>query len=104
MWHSTYHLPSLLPDVKRLLQASSVAAAQACSGGSNGVTCGQKWYVGGFDNSVGLGQQMCALETIQGLLIEETTPPFKAGGIKTIRDTNWPTRLDGRKDTEQGNF
>ncbi|OAA55044.1 cell wall glycosyl hydrolase [Niveomyces insectorum RCEF 264] len=28
-----------------------------------------KWYVGGFDGSVGLGQEMSALETIQGLLV-----------------------------------
>ncbi len=66
MYQSTVMLPELLPVVGDLLQPSAAAAAQACTGGDNGTTCGQKWYVGGFDGSVGLGQEMCALETVRG--------------------------------------
>ncbi|EFX05539.1 cell wall glycosyl hydrolase [Grosmannia clavigera kw1407] len=67
-------VPVLAPAVRTYLRASAAAAAKACSGTGDGVptpagaTCGQKWYVGGFDGSVGLGQQMSALETVQALL------------------------------------
>ncbi|KAH6692422.1 mannan endo-1,6-alpha-mannosidase DCW1 [Plectosphaerella plurivora] len=88
MWQSTHHMPSLLPEVRRLLEASSLAAAAACSGGDNGVTCGQKWYVGGFDGSVGLGQQMYALETIQGLLSTTAKPPRRQDEIVNHTDAS----------------
>lgn len=68
LWYSTKMLPSLTPRVETLLGTSALAAAKACSGGDNGTVCGQKWYVGGYDGVSGLGQQLCALETIQGLL------------------------------------
>jgi mannan endo-1,6-alpha-mannosidase len=70
-----------------MLETTSLAAAAACSGGENGVTCGQKWYVGGFDGSVGLGQQMCALETIQGLLSTAANPPRRKEEIINHTDT-----------------
>ncbi|EGY13916.1 mannan endo-1,6-alpha-mannosidase DCW1 [Verticillium dahliae VdLs.17] len=92
MWQSTYHLPSLLPQVKNLLEPSALAAAQACSGGENSVTCGQKWNMGGFDGRVGLGQQMCALETIQGLLIGESRSPLGDGEIDPARHAGWNGR------------
>ncbi|KAI2468890.1 glycoside hydrolase family 76 protein [Annulohypoxylon bovei var. microspora] len=85
MWATTRMMPSTLPRVQTLLNASAIAAANACSGGENGTVCGQKWYVGGFDNVTGLGQQMTALETVQGLLAQEAAPPFKAGQIKHIK-------------------
>ncbi|CRK11715.1 hypothetical protein BN1723_009467 [Verticillium longisporum] len=92
MWQPTYHLPSLLPQVKILLEPSAVAAAQACSGGENSVTCGQKWNIGGFDGRAGLGQQMCALETIQGLLIGESRSPLGDGEIDPARHAGWNGR------------
>ncbi|CAK7264465.1 hypothetical protein SEPCBS119000_001000 [Sporothrix epigloea] len=67
MYAAVEVLPSLAPNVTDYMRTSATAAGKACSG-PNGTTCGQKWYVGGFDGSVGLGQEMCALETIQGLL------------------------------------
>ncbi|KIW01992.1 uncharacterized protein PV09_06502 [Verruconis gallopava] len=59
-----------------LLQASAVAAAQSCSGGINGVTCGHKWYLRGWDGTSGLGQQLSALETIQSLLVFQNNGPY----------------------------
>lgn len=61
--------PFIAPQVKSLLNASAQAAAQSCSGGENGTVCGQKWYVGGYDGSLGVGQQLSALETVQALLL-----------------------------------
>jgi mannan endo-1,6-alpha-mannosidase len=94
MWQSTYMVPALTATVRSLLETSALAAAQTCTGGKSGTECGQKWYAGGHDGSVGLGQQMCALETIQGLLIRETKAPFKGSDIKVVRDKPWaqPTK------------
>jgi mannan endo-1,6-alpha-mannosidase len=83
---STQMVPSLLPAVNKLLKPSAAAAAAACTGGPKGTTCGQKWYVGGFDGHTGLGQEMCALETIQGILVADAAPPLKGDAIKVVRD------------------
>lgn len=88
MYASTLMVPSLQADVKELLDATATAAANACSGGDDSVTCGQKWYVGGFDGSVGLGQQMCALETVQGHLARQAAPPLRKGEIKDVRQSD----------------
>ena len=62
-------MPAIAPAVTGLLTNSSIAAAQSCSGGDNGQTCGAKWYVDGYDGNYGLGQQLSALETVQSLLL-----------------------------------
>ncbi|CRK09913.1 hypothetical protein BN1723_009090, partial [Verticillium longisporum] len=63
MWQSTYHLPSLLPQVKNLLEPSALAAAQACSGGEN-----------------------------SGLLIGEPRSPLGDGEIDPARHAGWNGR------------
>ena len=90
MWQSTWMLPSLRPKVERYLSASAKAAVQTCTGGDNGMQCGIKWYVGGHDGNIGLGQQMTALEVIQGFLIDEAEPPLSGDAIQVIREPNWP--------------
>jgi mannan endo-1,6-alpha-mannosidase len=60
--------PYTLPAIRTLLTTSAESAAQACSSGADNATCGQKWYVGGFDGNAGIGQQMSALEAVQALL------------------------------------
>lgn len=60
--------PYTLPAIRTLLTASAEAVTRACSSGSDNATCGQKWYVGGFDGNAGIGQQMSALEAVQALL------------------------------------
>jgi mannan endo-1,6-alpha-mannosidase len=81
MWASTLLAPFTADAVYTLLADTSLAAAQACSGGEDGVTCGQKWYVGGYDGKPGVGQQMSALETIQGLLIRGSVPPLHSDQV-----------------------
>lgn len=85
MYASAVMVPSISVSVKELLSDTATAAANACSGGDDSVTCGQKWYVGGFDGNVGLGQQMCALETIQGHLARQAAAPLGNGQIKDVR-------------------
>ena len=71
--------PNLKPQILNLLTPSAQAAASSCSGLDASV-CGTKWYVGGWDGTKGLGQQMAALETIQGLLVNGAPPPLIAPG------------------------
>ena len=82
-------VPSIKETVTTLLKSSAQAAAQSCSGDTNGTVCGQKWYVGGYDGSTGVGQQLSALETVQGLLLLQGNastpeqPPIKQPELKT---------------------
>ena len=72
---TTQMLPALKSDIMALITPSAQAAALSCQGLDANV-CGTKWYVGGWDGTQGLGQQLSALETVQGLLIDEARPPF----------------------------
>ncbi|KAK4033759.1 glycoside hydrolase [Parachaetomium inaequale] len=85
VYAASLFVPSIQPTIDRLWHTSALAAAKACSGGAAGTTCGQKWYVGGFDGLAGLGEEMCALETIQGLLVGGAKPPLKGDEIKVVR-------------------
>ncbi|KAI9826983.1 MAG: hypothetical protein M1819_007077 [Sarea resinae] len=65
------------------LAASASAAAEQCSGGTDGVTCGLQWTKGStWDGTYGVGQQMSALEVIQSNLIASAASPVtnKTGG------------------------
>ncbi|QDS74953.1 hypothetical protein FKW77_004680 [Venturia effusa] len=63
--------PFTANTIRPLLESSAVAAAKSCSGGADGVSCGTKWWVGGYDGNTGAGQQLSALEVVQSLLIED---------------------------------
>lgn len=91
MWATTQMMPSTLSDVQAVLNVSAVAAGKACSGGDNSTVCGHTWWTGAYDNSHGLGQQISALETVQGLLVQQATPPFKAGEIVHVKGDPLPT-------------
>lgn len=60
-------VPEIRANVTELLRASAEGAAKSCSGAGVAV-CGEKWYTGAWDGSRGLGQQIAALEVVQGLL------------------------------------
>lgn len=85
VYAASLYVPSIQPTIDELWHTSALAAAKACSGGAAGTSCGEKWYVGGYDGHTGLGQEMCALETVQGLLVGSSTPPLKGDAIKTVR-------------------
>ncbi|KAJ9295117.1 CAZyme family GH76 [Paecilomyces variotii] len=56
------------------LQASAMAAAQQCSGPDN--ACGLRWTMGAqYDGSLGVGEQMSAMEIFQSNLIDQTPDP-----------------------------
>ena len=75
--------PYTLPAIRALLTTSAAAGiAEACSSGPDNATCGQKWYVGGFDGNPGIGQQMSALEGVQSL-IAVLPPPQESASNAT---------------------
>lgn len=66
-----------------LLQTSATAAARSCTGGSDGQQCGLQWTTGSFDGSVGVGEQMAAMEVFQSNLWTQVPGPVTEtqGGI-----------------------
>ena len=68
--------PHIKDTVTQLITTSGKAAAESCSGGNNSESCGQKWYVGGYDGSFGVGQSLSALETVQALLLLQGGVPI----------------------------
>ncbi|KAG0642451.1 glycoside hydrolase [Tuber brumale] len=60
------------------LRTSAKAAARHCSFGEDKNTCGMIWTQEGWDNKYGVGEQMCALETIQNNLVDSVAPPVTA--------------------------
>ncbi|KFA78067.1 hypothetical protein S40288_05458 [Stachybotrys chartarum IBT 40288] len=89
LWQATVMQPALRERVEEYMFPSAMAAAQSCTGGRNGFRCGLRWYVDGYDGSTGLGQQSCALEVIQGLLIHQAPAPLPAGEIRHATDRTW---------------
>jgi len=73
---TTKMAPFTYDFVMTRLRASAQAAAQQCSGGSDGTTCGLQWTMGPkWDGTYGVGQQMSALEVIQSNLIAKVSGP-----------------------------
>ena len=81
MWKSAVMVSDLKDKVEEYMLASSKAAVQTCTGGDSGTQCGQRWWVKGYDSNPGLGQQMCALETVHGILAKHAPAPHAAEGF-----------------------
>jgi mannan endo-1,6-alpha-mannosidase len=71
---TTKMAPFTASRVGEVLRASAQGAAASCSGGTNN-TCGSKWYLGAWDGTSGLGQELCALEVTYALLVNQTNSP-----------------------------
>lgn len=79
--HTSLLAPFTAGRIGSLLRTSALGAAAACTGGPYGNTCGTRWYINGFDDVTGLGQQIAALEAISALLVNETAPPGTMEGV-----------------------
>lgn len=77
--------PFTIPQIRPWIEASSQAAAKACSNTSQGLACGRKWYVDGDDGLRDVGQQMTAMSVIQSNLIWQARPlaDIKVGTSKS---------------------
>ena len=65
-----------------VLKASALGAANACTAGPYGNTCGGKWYLNEYDGTGGLGQQLSAMEVFYALLVNETAPPMTQSNVQ----------------------
>lgn len=99
MWQSTHMIPSMRDTVRSRLTPSAEMAALTCTGGDLG-ECGFAWYTGENDGKLGLGSEMSALETIQGLLIGEMNPPLSAKEIKRVGSDGSSGQGSGDKDED----
>ncbi|CAB4252664.1 similar to Saccharomyces cerevisiae YMR238W DFG5 Putative mannosidase [Maudiozyma barnettii] len=70
--------PFTAATIDPLIKTSAEGAARTCNGGSDGHTCGLNWQATTHDGYYGLGEQMCALEVMQTLLIHDRPAPYKA--------------------------
>lgn len=93
MYASAIMVPSIATQVSSYMEATAAAAGVACSGGSDSTTCGQMWYTNAFDGVVGLGQQMSALEAVQGLLAKYAPAPYSKDEIKDVRQSSSATAV-----------
>jgi mannan endo-1,6-alpha-mannosidase len=77
---TTKWAPFTYPSIQKVISASAIAAAQQCSGGPNGRMCGLAWVKGAeWDGTMGVGQQMGALEAVQSNLIQKVQAPVTNG-------------------------
>ncbi|EGW33609.1 uncharacterized protein SPAPADRAFT_60943 [Spathaspora passalidarum NRRL Y-27907] len=83
---TTLLMPETESVIAPYLEASSAAAAQSCSGGSDGVTCGENWAANGWDGVYGLGEQTSALEVLMSLIVQEPLSVKTGGSNKTDFD------------------
>jgi mannan endo-1,6-alpha-mannosidase len=58
-----------------LLKSSATAAIGTCTAGIDGNQCGLKWTTQANDGSLGVGEQMSALEVVQSTLIDSVPGP-----------------------------
>lgn len=75
---STKWAPWLYDTVQPYFVSTAQAVAQSCNPADPGAQCGQRWDTGGFYNTTGPGQQMCALEAMNALLIDQAVGPVTA--------------------------
>jgi mannan endo-1,6-alpha-mannosidase len=70
------------------LAASAKGAASSCVAGADQNQCGLKWTVGSNDGSLGVGEQMSALEVIQSNLIATVAGPVTNSSGGTSKGNN----------------
>lgn len=72
---TTQIAPFTYDKVMPLLRSTADAAAQTCTGGDDGISCGMKWMEKRWDGEQDVGLQMAVLEVIQSTLIARVDPP-----------------------------
>lgn len=82
---TTQWAPYTYDTLSPLLQASAIAAAKQCTGGSNGRMCGLVWNKDQYDGTTGVGQQMSSMEVTLSCMIKDRGAPLKSdnGGTST---------------------
>lgn len=80
-------IPQTRDKIMKWIDASALGAAQSCSGGYDGHTCGINWFYDGWDGMYGLGEQMSALEALVNTVALDRPAPYNAtNGGSSIGD------------------
>jgi mannan endo-1,6-alpha-mannosidase len=82
---TTVKAPFTFNTLMPLLQDSASAAISTCTGGADGNSCGLQWTAKAFDGSLGVGEQMSALEVVQSLLTPTVPGPVSANNGGTSK-------------------
>lgn len=69
-------VPETRTQIMQWINASALGAAQSCSGGTDGHTCGINWFYDGWDGFYGLGEQMAALEIMVNTRAMDKPGPY----------------------------
>ncbi|TID19389.1 Histone deacetylase [Venturia nashicola] len=85
---STKLAPFAHDPIMKYLRASAVGAAASCTAGTDQNQCGLKWTLGSNDGSMGVGEQMSALEVIQSNLIDQVAGPVTNSSGGTSKGNN----------------
>jgi len=80
-------VPDLQDDIMTAINASAKAAAQSCSGGRDGHTCGMNWNQGSYDDMYGLGEQINAVSAFTSSLVLSKDGPYTAHNGGSSNDT-----------------
>lgn len=64
-------VPYTHDDIIREIRTSAIAAAKTCTAGDRGTSCGLRWTQEANDGSLGVGEQMAALEIFQSNLVDK---------------------------------
>ncbi|CCC71600.1 hypothetical protein NCAS_0H02900 [Naumovozyma castellii] len=80
-------VPETRNQIMHWINTSAVAAAQSCSGGTDGHTCGINWFADGWDGMYGLGEQMAALEImVNTKALSKAAPYTSSNGGSSVGD------------------
>lgn len=71
-------VPSLEDEILSYLNSTATAAAESCSGGSDGHTCGLNWLEQKWDGQYGLGEEICGLAALSYSQLASHPKPFTA--------------------------
>ena len=89
---------SIRERIDFMLQQSAKGAAEQCSGGKNGTTCGSDWASSEWDGTEGLGQDLSALNIIlanipitEKLATTNQSAAAAGGSGGTVGNTNGTT-------------
>lgn len=86
---------NLTSSIETTIKNSALAAAGACSGGPNSTQCGQNWTRKTFDGTVGLGQDLSALEIILANLPTKALRTAANSTVTTSPSGQGPTNSNG---------
>ena len=91
MGETTQVAPFTTDKIMSYLQSSAKGAAQQCSGGHNGTTCGTRWTKHKYDGKTGLGQEYSAFSVFLANLAVKSSVPTSMNTTVAAQAGDGPT-------------